>query len=156
MELKHPEDYYIKLLLNKVKIEEIMTRNVISLKETDRFSLVEEKFREFRIRHLPIVNKENKLVGILTQRDLYRIQAPRLLEDGSWFYDQKSLDSHILKHVMTQNPTALKPHDTAASAVLLMAERKYGCLPVVQPDGSLCGIITQYDILKIAAQILKE
>ena len=133
-----------------------MTTKVISIRENDRFSLVEEKLREFNIRHLPVVDDSGKLVGILTQRDLYRTQSPRHLEDDTWYYDQKSLDSHILKHVMTKDPCTLHPEDPVAKAVLLMAQRRYGCLPVVQKDGTLCGITTQHDILKIAARILRE
>ena len=62
MELKHNERFYIKTLLNKVKVSDIMTKNVVTVHEDDRFSLVEEKLREFRIRHLPVVNYDGKLV----------------------------------------------------------------------------------------------
>ena len=156
MDLKHSEDYYVKILLNKVKISEIMTPKVITVNEHDRFSLVEEKMRSFHIRHLPVVDDDGKLVGILTQRDLYRAQSPRRLEDGTWYYDQNSLDSNILNVVMTKKPYSLNPEDSVAKAILVMAERKYGCIPIVQKDGVLCGIITQHDILKIAAQIIRE
>ena len=156
MDSKYSENYYIKIILNRVKIDEIMTKKVISIHENDRFSLVEEKLREFRIRHLPVVDQGGKLVGIVTQRDLYRIQSPRHLEDDTWYYDQRSLDSHILKYVMTKDPCALNPEDPVAKAVVLMVERKYGCLPIVKKDRTLCGIITQLDILKIAARILRE
>ena len=156
MEPQYSESYYIKIFLNKLKVNEIMTKKIISVQENDRFSLVEEKLREFRIRHLPVIDEGGKLVGIVTQRDLYRTQSPRHLEDDTWYYDQKSLDSHILKYVMTKEPYALNPEDSVVKAILLMAERKYGCLPIVQKDRTLCGIITREDILKIVAQILKE
>ena len=156
MDSKYSENYYIKILLNKVKINDIMTKKVIFIHENDRFSLVEEKLREFNIRHLPIIDDRGKLVGIVTQRDLYRIQSPRHLEDDTWYYDQKSLDSHILKYVMTKDPSALNPEDPVAKAILLMVQCRYGCLPIVQKDRTLCGIITQHDILKVAARILRE
>ena len=156
MDSQYSENYYIKIFLNKIKINDIMTKKVISIHENDRFSLVEEKLREFHIRHLPVINDGGKLVGIITQRDLYRTQSPRHLEDDTWYYDQISLDSHILKYVMTKDPCTLNPEDPVAKAVLLMVERKYGCLPIVRKDRTLCGIITREDILKIAARILKE
>lgn len=156
MESKYSENYYIKILLNRIKVSEIMTKKVISIQENDRFSLVEEKLREFNIRHLPVVNDNGKLVGIVTQRDLYRIQSPRHLEDDTWYYDQRSLDSYILKYVMTKDPCALHPDDPVAQAFLLMAQRKYGCLPIVQKDRTLCGIIARHDIFKIFARILRE
>ena len=187
MDLKHTEDFYIKALLNKVKLKEIMTSNVITILENERFSAVEEKMRVFGIRHLPVVDENNKLTGIITQLDLYQIQSPRRLEDGSWFYDQKSLDSHILKHVMTQKTYSLGPEDTVAQAIMLMVidllstnenvkspasvgnagwrfdigmekvnNKKCGCVPVVAKDQSISGIVTRHDIIKIAAQILRE
>ena len=156
MDFKHDEDYYVKILLNKVKISEIMISKVIAVYEYDRFSLVEEKMRTFNIRHLPVVDGAGKLVGIITQRDLYRAQSPRHLDDGNWYYDQASLDSNILNNVMTKNPYSLSPEDSVGKAVLIMAERKYGCIPVVQKDGKLVGIITRHDILRIAAEILRK
>ncbi len=155
MNQNRSEDYYIRRLLNTVKISEIMTRDVISIKETDLFSLVEEKLRTFHIRHLPVVDQNNQLVGIVTQRDLYRIQSPRVSDDGNWFYNKETLDSYILKQVMTHNPRNLFPDDCVGSAVLLMVKHKYGCIPIVARERKdLCGIITQYDILKIAGKIL--
>ncbi len=156
MALNHPEDYYIKLLLNKVTLQEIMTTKVIGLHEDEPFSCVEDRFRQFTIRHLPIIDKNNKLTGLVTQRDLYRIQAPRILDDGSWYYDQNSLNTHILKNVMTKNPCTLHPEDAVAKAIMLMVDNKYGCIPIVDKNFYLAGIVTQYDILKVAAQILRE
>ena len=156
MDLKHTEDYYIRSLLNKVRIDEIMTKKVIALGEGEPFSRVEEIFRESHIRHLPIVDGKFRLVGIITQRDLYRIQSPRCDEDGNWFYDKEALDSHILKHVMTKNPMTLRSDNTVAEALLLMVDKKYGSIPIVDKDNILCGIITQIDILKIGAQIIRE
>ena len=156
MSLKYTESYYIRALLNKVKIEEIMTKDVVTVNEYDRFSLVEEKLREFRIRHLPVVDFTGQLVGIITQRDLYHVQSPRRLDDGTWYYDQKSLDTNILHYVMTKDPYFLYPDDSVSKAVLIMADKRIGCIPIVKKDQSLCGIITRHDILRIAAQILRE
>src|SRR3989338_2171545 len=104
MDLKHSEDYFIKTLLNKVKLKEIMVEKVICLRVNDPFSLVEEKFREFHTRHLPIVDNNHKLVGIITQWDLYRTSSPRKDEDGNLVYDKDTLNSYILKYVMTKDP----------------------------------------------------
>ena len=157
MNQNRSENYYLKRLLNMVKISEIMTKNVITVADSDSFSLVEEKLRMFRIRHLPVVNQGGQLVGIVTQRDLYRVQSPRVSHDGNWFYNKETLDSYILKHVMTPDPICLYADDSVGAAVLLMVKHKYGCIPIVAHERkTLCGIITQHDILKIAAGILRE
>ena len=156
MDLKQPEDYYIKVLLNKVHLKDVMTTKIVSINVDAPFSQVEQKMRECKVRHVPVVDENNKLVGLMSQRDLYRIHPPHRDEEGNWVYDQESLDSVILKHVMTKDPFALSPDNTMADALPPMVERKYGCIPIVDKDRHLCGIITQMDILKIALQILRE
>ena len=151
-----PENYYLYVMLYKVKLKELMTKSVIALNENESFSRVEEIFREKNIRHLPIVDDRGKLVGMVTQRDLYRIQSPRIDEDGNWFYDKEALDTHILKTVMTKNPKTMGPENSVAEVLLLMVEKKYGSIPIIERDGTLCGIITQIDILKMAAAIVRE
>lgn len=156
MDLKHSEDFYIRALLNKVKLQEIMGGRVIAIREDEPFSRVEEIFRERHIRHLPIVDDNHKLVGIMTQRDLYRISAPRRDEDGNSVYDKETLDGYVLKHVMTKNPFTLTPNNTVAEALLAIVDKKFGCIPIVDQYRTLVGIVTQIDILRIGAQILRE
>ena len=156
MDLKHPEDYYIQVLLNKVKLKEIMVENVITLEVNEPFSLVEEKFRQFGIRHLPIVDDKKKLVGIITQRDLYRTVSPRKDEEGNMIYDKDVLDNYILKHIMTKNPFTLTAENSVAEALLAMVDKKYGVVPIVDKNNFLCGIVTQIDILRLGARIIRE
>ncbi len=153
---RRPEDFFIRKLLKDIKIKEIMTRPVISIKVDALFSEVAEKITQKKLRHLPVVDKNNKLVGLITQRDLYKISPPRKLEDGSWYYDKDELNNFILEKVMIPQPFSMKPDDSVGEAVLNMVQLKYGCVPVVFKNNVLCGIITQLDILKLAAQIYKE
>src|SRR3989338_663504 len=149
MDLKHSEDFFIRTLLNKVKLQEIMVDRVIAIREDESFSRVEEIFRERHIRHLPVVNSEFKLVGIITQRDLYRITPPRKDDEGKMVYDKEILDGYILKNVMTKNPFSLSPNNTVAEALLVMVDKKFGCIPITDQFKTLVGIVTQIDILRI-------
>lgn len=155
-DLKYSEDFYIRKLLNKVKLVEIMIDKMITIRMDEPFSHVEQKLREHGIRHLPVVDKDYKLIGIITQRDLFRTCPPRKDEEGKLVYDKETLDSYILEYVMTKNPVALTPSHTAADALLLMVDKKFGCIPIVDKYNTLCGIITQIDMLRIAAQIVRE
>ena len=155
MRTKRSEDYYIKILLEQTKVKDIMTTSVIKLREDVPFSQVEEKLRAHGIRHLPIVDDKNFVVGIITQRDLYRIISPRRLDDGGWYYDKEMLNEIILARVMTLCPKVVRPEDSVGQALLLMVKGKIGCLPVVDGQQKLCGIITQVDLLKAAAEILQ-
>ncbi len=156
MDLKRSENFFIRKVLRETKIKEIMAHPVISILVDEPFSRVEEKLREHKIRHLPVIDREGKVVGLITQRDLYRVVPPRRLEDGSWYYDRDMLNQEILERVMTRRPRTFSPDDSIAEALLEMARTKYGCFPIVDKEGTLCGIITQIDIIKIAAHILSE
>ena len=143
----------IKVLLKMTRMKDIMSTKLISIHTDAPFREVPRKMLEFRIRHLPVVDKNNKLVGLMTQRDLYKIQPPRRLMDGTDFYDEEALNNILLPHVMIKNPFAMHPDDSIGDALLKMVHDKYGCIPVVDRQGALCGIVTQIDILKLAAQI---
>jgi len=157
IQLKRKErDYYIKALLKEVTLGELMTSPAISIKEDALFSDVAEKFKRLGIRHLPVVDEKNKVVGIITERDLHKVCSPRKLEDGTWYYDKEMLDGFILSSVMTPKPVTMHPEQNIGEALLLMARNKYGCIPIVDKQGVLCGVITQMDYLYVAAQILEE
>ena len=154
--LQHSEDFYIKTLLNKVLLREIMTTPVISVHVEAPFHEVADKITKNKIRHLPVVDENNKLVGLITERYLYKIQSPRRLEDGTWYYDQEALDSFILRNVMISNPLSLRPDNTVGEAILKMVQSREWSISITQKDGTLCGIVTYTDLLELAAQILME
>lgn len=134
-------------------ISSIMVTKVISLRDDAPFSQVEEIFRNNSIRHIPIVDKAGKLVGMVSQRDFLKVAKARHTAQGE-VYDKEELDSFSLKHVMTANPIALSPNNTVANAIELMASRKFGAVPVVDEQRHLVGILSQIDILRFAHGIL--
>jgi len=154
--LTRGEDFYIKKLLKEAKIGDYMSREPITIRVDEPFSKVPERLSRHHIRHLPVIDKEGKLLGIVTQSDLYQIISPHKLLDGSIHFDQETLDNIILGAVMTTELFVLHPGDSIGDALLHMAQKKYGCIPIVDKDNYLRGIITQIDILKIAAQIYLE
>jgi CBS domain-containing protein len=139
--------------MKDVKIREVMKSPAITVFERDPFRMVEEKFRQKGIRHLPVVDENGSLVGLVTQRDLFRIAPPKITEEGS-VYDPAALDTVILRYVMKKDPLALKPEDLFSEAVRTMAEHKYGCIPIVDDRRKVVGILTETDVLKFAAKHL--
>lgn len=132
----------------EMPLKGIMTTKVIYVREYEPFYRVAENLLSSSIRHLPVINEKGEVTGLLTQRDLYKIVSPHRNEEGDWFYNLETLDDIILKHVMIKNPYTLHPEDTIGQAVRVMVDLKYGCVPIVDSQNILCGIVTQYDILK--------
>jgi CBS domain-containing protein len=145
----------IRAFLRQTKIKDIMTTKIISIRIDAPFSEVPKKMNDHGIRHLPVVDGGNKLMGLMTQRDLYKVHSPRKLEDGNWYYDEEALNAFILKNVMLKEPKTMTPEDCIGEALVAMIWGKFGCIPIIEKDRRLCGILTRADILKLAARIYK-
>ncbi|MDD5226690.1 MAG: CBS domain-containing protein [Candidatus Omnitrophica bacterium] len=141
--------------MKDIPLKEIMVRKVFTAHVEDPLSAVEGKFRLHGVRHLPVVDDGNRVVGIFTLRDLGRCLSPRKTEEG-YRFDPEQLDRFILKHVMTKDPLILSPEDTLMHAVEIMARDKYGCIPIADAGRVLAGIVTQIDILKFFARWLRK
>ncbi len=138
----------IQEILHSTKLADIMTKPVISVRNQDEFHVVWEKMATYDIRHLPVVNDMGVLVGIITERNLFKIHSPRKLEDGSWYYDKDLLDGFILAKVMVHEPFTLKPDNTLADAMQAISQFKYGCIPIIDNKLIPVGIITRNNIIK--------
>ena len=156
VQLHHGEDYYLKVLLKETKLHEIMTKKPITIYVDEPFSLVPKKLASNRIRHLPVIDRHDHLVGLITERELFKIQPPHKLEDGTWYYDDRMLDSYILQYVMIGEPFTMHINDSMGDLVKAMVTKKFGCVPIVDDEIYLKGIITLIDILKVALQIYQE
>jgi CBS domain-containing protein len=143
--------------VKQILLKDVMHTPPIILNVDEEFAKVEKTLREHRIKHLPIVNDSDKLVGIITLSDLYRTCAPRRrAEDGSFFYTEDQLNQFILGVVMTKNPKSLKANHTLYDAMKLMASSGCGCVPVVDANGKMEGIITQTDVVKHVTDLLGD
>ncbi|MFP4472609.1 MAG: HPP family protein [Candidatus Omnitrophota bacterium] len=154
MDQRQADRQALSRLLETTPVRDVMTSPVVSIRTDEKFSRVVHLFNDHRIRHLPVINTQGQVVGIVTQRDLYKIQSPRRLEDGSWYYDPDALDDIILGQVMNTRLHLLTPDQSVSAAVEPMVKHKYGCLVVVDKNKKPAGIITQYDLLEMAYKTL--
>jgi len=138
--------------LHKIYIKDVMVTKLITIGIDAPFSQVWDIFSNQRIRHLPVINQDKRLKGLITQRDFYRIIPPRKdIEDSGSFYLKEDLDKFILQKVMIDNVATLFPQDTLGTAINMMVQKKYGCIPIIDEKGILVGILTQTDALKAIA-----
>ncbi len=124
-----------------------MTTPVMTVNEEEDFHVVQDKFSTYDIRHLPVINHSRQVVGLISQRHLYKIHSPRRLESGEWFYDKDELDAFILKNVMVREPFVLKSTHTLQDAMKAMVQFKLGCIPIVDDIARPVGIITRDSII---------
>ena len=128
-----------------MKIKDIMTAEVVTLKVDEELSLASDIMTLARIRHLPVVEGDN-LVGIISQRDLFKASLASVV-GYDYGKDRKHLKTVLIKEVMIKDVVTIEPHAKIYEAGRIMLEKKIGCLPVVQDD-SLVGMVTETDILQ--------
>jgi len=128
-----------------IAVGDFMTKDLVTVRETDDLALAESLLKLGGIRHLPVV-RERRLVGILTQRDVLR--------SGQW--GKPAARELPVGDVMTREPTSVLPTMGLAQAARLMLERKFGCLPVCEGDGTLIGIVTEADFVRFAADVVRD
>jgi CBS domain-containing protein len=127
-----------------MKVKDIMVKEVATLDIEDELSLANDIMRLGRIRHLPVVSRE-QVVGIISERDLFRSSLAQALGYGN--KDSREVMRTLrIKDVMVKQVITIPPDMELKDAVAIMVERKIGCLPVVQDD-KLLGLITETDIL---------
>ncbi len=133
-------------------VQDLMTREVFTLKRTDSLRAARSMMSLARIRHIPIVNDNKHFLGLITHRDLLAATISRFAEVDKTVQDE--IDSGIPIHeIMRRDVTTVTPTTPIREAAELLLNHKYGCLPVLE-DGTLQGIITEADFLKLTIRLL--
>lgn len=130
-----------------MRVSELMTRQVITLGVDDDLDLAVGILDIMRIRHLPVVDAEGRLVGLVTHRDLLAASA-NSLEDPAHA-------THVrVRALMRTSIATVSPDDDVRTAARVLDKNKYGGLPVVDADERLVGIVTEADFLSLAHYLL--
>lgn len=136
------------------KVKDLMTRDPITIDPEAPLGTAIDVMRTRQVRHLPVVDDEGQLVGIVTDRDLRQAMiAPALAEHLSLGARRRlrglarTLQDLRVKDAMTWVVVTAHPEATTAHAALLMFEHRVGSLPVVK-NGRLLGIVTERDLLR--------
>ena len=135
---------------NARPVSDLMTKEVVTIDANEPLSFADDVMQLGRIRHMPVVNEEGDLLGILSQRDLFRGALARALGYGRHAQD-KLLDMLRAKEVMKSDVQTTQPDATIEEAAELMLKKKIGCLVVIEAQ-QIVGILTESDFVKLAAK----
>jgi CBS domain-containing membrane protein len=128
-------------------VADLMTKEVVTLDANDTLSVADDVMGLARIRHMPVIGGDDSVVGLISQRDLFRGALARALGYGE-FARQKLYGMLKVKDVMTNDVMTIEPKATLADAAKIMTERKIGCLVVLDGD-RMVGILTEGDFVRL-------
>jgi acetoin utilization protein AcuB len=135
-----------------IRVRDRMTRPAVTIHSDALVSGAVEMMRSRRIRHLPVVDREKRLVGIVTDRDLRQVVFDPAVQARL----QRATDALrglTVREVMTWGAVTVTSATSIRDAARLMHERKVGALPVVDAD-RVVGILTERDVLATFREIL--
>ncbi len=154
---------YIKSSMGReMHVEDVMKKDVLAIKKFETIVSAANILSEKNISGLPVVDNDNKVVGIVTQADILSIvgvskdpSVKDLLKHllGEKLPEQRMGD--IVGDIMTSPVATIRPDASIAEAVQAMAEKKIRRLCVVDSKSKLIGLITRADILRAVLRRLE-
>jgi CBS domain-containing membrane protein len=133
-------------------VDDVMTRKLVTVTENDLLAEAEQAMLRLRVRHLPVVDRNGNLVGLISHGDLLHAASTPLSDREA---DRNALISGVqVGKVMQRELLTVQPSDPLIEVGKLLWESKVSCLPVVDPYGALLGIITEADFIRIAVELL--
>lgn len=144
-----PGGGHIAALDTRLRVHDVMTREVRTLGPNDRLALADELMQQGRFRHVVVVD-DGRVVGVLSRRDIFHGALAWSLGQGRKAHEQL-LAATPVKDVMASRVVTVDPDAPLAEAAALLREHKIGCLPVVAGD-ALVGVLTEGDFLALLAR----
>jgi acetoin utilization protein AcuB len=131
-----------------------MTRRVITVGPEAPIFEIQDLMTQSRIRHIPVVEDDRKLVGIVSDRDLRSALPFRYFKEGISSEEKAKLQDLRAKDIMTRKVLTITPAYTIQDALLMIQNAKVGALPVVDDEGRLKGILSVRDLLRAFINVL--
>lgn len=128
-------------------VSQFMSTDLFTVQPDDLIDLAASVMDWRHIRHVPVEDKEGRLVGLITHRGLLRLMSNGRSAEGR--------KETIVQEIMVTNPVTVSPSTSSLQAIEIMRTNRVGCLPVVEND-QLMGIVTSYDFLEASARLFRQ
>ena len=130
-----------------MQVKDIMSKQSYVLNEDDDICFAAEFMKKERVRNLPIVDKENKLVGLITLREIidgFIQNSKRELVNPL----KKESNYSLVGNIMIRDVKTVGPNTPLKGAIEMMILNKYNIIPIVDNNRKLLGILTEHEIMK--------
>lgn len=130
-----------------MRVRDLMSKDVVTIGASESCQAAVERMARNRVRHLPVVDDDRHIVGVVTDRDLRHHLFAKGALTGGEVIAERLLRAAPVSDIMSSPAISVGPDDPLEGAARLMLEDKIGSLPVVE-DGRPVGMITETDLLR--------
>lgn len=151
--------------MEKLRVSDLMTPQPVTVSPRDTVLTAIELMRDSRIRHVPVVEDDGELVGILSDRDL--ASAPAVIvrrrpaeetlegeEEDEEIQSREAVRALPVQDVYIRDPETIDEDADLSEAARILLENKFGCLPVMRGN-ELVGIVTESDFVRFVLSRLE-
>jgi acetoin utilization protein AcuB len=133
-------------------VQEWMTKEVLTITPDTSMMKASRLMKDKKIRRLPVVDEEMRVIGIVSDRDIKDASPSKAttLDMHELYYLLSELK---IKDIMTKSPICAEAGDSVEGVALVMMDRGFGGMPVVDQNRKLVGIITESDIFRVLVSI---
>jgi CBS domain-containing protein len=138
--------------MSEMLVSALMSKKPRTIYADETADLAELLMSLGSIRHLPVVDREGRLVGVVSNRDVLRAGERQTRPEGPRLLKHSAV---LVKETMSPDVLTIRPNTSAREAAPLMRKNQFGCLPIVA-EGRLDAIVTESDCVELAATLLSS
>ena len=131
-------------------IADIMTIDPITIDADTDVMIAAEIMETHQMHHLPVVNSNRSLVGLVSDRDIRNVLGAPMIRNWKKSAPKTSVP---VRTIMTTAPIAIEAHESIEKAANRMLEHHIGCLPVIRGE-NVIGIVTRTDFMRALIQLV--
>lgn len=124
-----------------------MTTKLVTVSPEAKAREIKKLFEQHDFHHLPVVDRGENLVGIISKEDFFKLSYILSLRTSGPTWSEQEYKTLRAKDFMTSYPLSLDPDDTIGLAADIFLANKFHALPIVE-DGQLVGLVTTHDLLR--------
>ena len=136
-------------------LSDLMTTNIVTRKPTDTLADAEQLMKEYQIRHIPIVDNDGKVMGLLSQKE-FLAEALRLTDKFGVQHLRDYLGKIKIEQIMRTELSLFSPETPLIDAAETLLSKRESCLLLVDDQQYLLGIVSSKDFVRLAIQLLKQ
>ena len=126
-------------------VADVMTRKTVTLSPHHGFAEAVSLMADRHFRHIVVVDTGGQILGVISDRDILRTLA----RTANW-------QTKDVSQIMTRDPFTVRRDTPLSVAVAKIVSKRINCLPVLDDEGKVCGILTSTDLLKAYQKLLES